>query len=84
MRYLWKIISIEGKKYAEKYGVTWTFGYSKGGWGSREDKPCFTGEICEACYGEFNILSSAFNKALLFNRTGINKQEVIVKWTITN
>lgn len=70
------VLNIGGEKVKTKYGVTWTFGYSRGGWGSREDKPAFSGEVCEDCYKVFDGLSSEFNKELLFRRKGINKQNV--------
>lgn len=70
------VLSIGSEKIKTKYGLTWTFGYSKNGWGSREDKPCFTGEVCEDCYKVFDKLSSELNKELLFNRKGSNKQKI--------
>ncbi len=70
------ILQIGGEKIKNKFGITWTFGYSKGGWGSRENEPSFTGEVCEKCYNEFKSLTENFNKSLLFSRKGINKQTV--------
>ena len=71
-----KILSIGDEKFSDKCGITWTFGYSKGGWGSREDKPCFSGEVCKECFEVFDKMNNAFNKEILFNRKGINKQRV--------
>lgn len=70
------ILQIGGQKIKDKFGITWTFGYSKGGWGSRQDKPSFTGEVCKDCYDEFLTLTENFNKSLLFRRKGINKQQI--------
>lgn len=71
-----KVLSIASKKYSDIYGITWTFGYSKGGWGSRQDKPNFTGEVCKECYNYYMDLTDHFNKELLFSRKGKNKQTV--------
>lgn len=70
------ILSIGGEKIKKKNGVTWTFGYSVGGWGSRENKPSFSGEVCDECFKCFEKMSTEFNKSLLFSRKGINKQRV--------
>lgn len=74
-----KILSIGMIKYENKYGITWQFGYSKGGWGSRENKPQFEGEVCKECYGVFDKKSTEFNKSVLSERIGKNKQEVVIK-----
>jgi hypothetical protein len=71
-----RILSIGNTKIAKKNGITWEFGYSKGGWGSRESKPNFTGEVCDECFDIFIKKSEEFNKELLFKRRCINKQEV--------
>jgi len=35
-----------------KMGLKVTFGYSRGGWGKRQNHVDFTGEVCEPCYKE--------------------------------
>lgn len=71
-----RVLQIGSEKIKDKYGITWTFGYSKGGCGSRQDEPSFTGEVCGECFNIFKTMVTHFNKELLFTRKGINKQKV--------
>lgn len=57
----------------KKHGVTWEFGYSNGGWGSRKDfMPSQSMEVCTACFDtikdKVEELKSAIN-----NRKGLNR-----------
>lgn len=53
------------------HGIVITLGYSKGGWGSRNNDIDFSGEVCQECY---DLLWEAHKdiRRLLKDRRGIN------------
>ena len=60
-----------------KYGVTLTLGYSKGGWGRREDSVNWTGEVCEACFDEYQVIARAIAHWLT-KRNGSRMPRIVI------
>lgn len=43
----------------EMHGIVLELGYSKGGWGSRENLLKWSGEVCPKCYEEYAKIAAA-------------------------
>ena len=72
-----KVISIGDKIIFDKkdvhslYGIQLVVGYSKGGWGSREESLNFSEEVCAECFAVL-IKKASELVEILRDRAGIN------------
>lgn len=58
-------------------GVVVDMGYSKGGWGYRQQHVKWRGEVCDTCYTEYETIARA-TALWLKKRNGVRAPEIII------
>lgn len=59
------------------HGVVMELGFSKGGWGQRDNHIGWTGEVCEKCFAEYEIICAGI-KQWLEKRDGIRTPRIVI------
>lgn len=62
----------------DRHGMLVTLGFSKGGWGSREDFINQSKEVCSECFAIYTEMAAAFKHALA-KRKDVNKPTIRVQ-----
>ena len=60
------------------HGMAVTLGYSRHGWGRRQNFAEFSGEVCDTCFAEYEVIAKAV-ALWLDKRTGCRPPTIIIK-----